>query len=75
MLTGSKIRIILNHDHNDIEEPHQHQIFSVNDDDKLMVTFKFDFTSYDQSPLIFLFTPESTNQDFIRSIWQPPKFV
>jgi hypothetical protein len=74
-ITGSKIQILLNHDQREAEGPHQHNLFSFNDDVKWVDTSKIDFLCLSQSPLKFLFNPESPSRDFADSIWQPPRSV
>lgn len=75
LLTGSKIQVILSHNHNEVEVPHQHQFFNLNDDERWVETFKFDFTCLNQCPFKFLFESENPSQEYADSIWQPPKFV
>lgn len=74
-LTGNKIQVILSHSHYEVEVPHQHQLFSLHDDDRWVETFKFDFSCLSQTPLKFLSEPENPCQEFTDSIWQPPRFV
>jgi hypothetical protein len=75
LLTGSKILVILSHNHNEVEVPHKHQLFNLQDDERWVETFKFDFSFLNQYPLKFLFESGNPSQEFTNSIWQPPKFV
>jgi len=75
LLTGSKIQLILSHNHNEVEVPHQHQFFNLHDDERWIETFKFDFSCLNQCPFKFLFESENPSQEYADSIWQPPKFV
>jgi len=75
LATGNKIQFLLNHNQNDVEVPHQFQIFSLHDDEKWVETFEIDFSCFDQGPLKFLSDSENPSQEFTSSIWQPPKFV
>jgi hypothetical protein len=75
LLTGNKIQVLLNHDHNEVEVPHQHQLLSLIDDEKWVETIKFDFSVREQCPFEFLYISKNTSQEFTDSIWQPPRFV
>jgi hypothetical protein len=75
LLTGSKIQVILSHNHNEVEVPHQHQLLSFNDDEKWVETIKIDFSFPQQCPVKFLYISKNPSQEFTNSIWQPPRFV
>jgi hypothetical protein len=76
LLVTNNIQIILNHNNsNDFEVPHQHHIVNLNNDEKWLESFKFDFSCFSLYPLIFSFNQSTASQDFSDTIWQPPKFV
>jgi hypothetical protein len=60
---------------NDSEMPHQHHQYSFNDDAKWLGTNKIEFSCFNYNPVCFSYTPEISSQEFLNSIWQPPKFV
>jgi hypothetical protein len=60
---------------NDIEIPHQHHFVNFTDEEKWLESLKFDFPSFHLKTVKFLFTLNSSLQEFSDSIWQPPKSV
>jgi hypothetical protein len=75
MSSGSKMQILLNHDHNEIEVPHQHQLLSHYEDEKWVDTSIFDFFCLELCALELLIKSESTSQEFTDPVWQPPRIV
>jgi hypothetical protein len=73
---SSDLQIIFTQENaNDFELPHQHHLVNFNDDAKWLASYKFDFSCFNYNPVKFLYTPDISSQEFLISIWQPPKFV
>jgi hypothetical protein len=75
MSAGSKMQILLSHDHNEIEVPHRHQLLSPHEDEKWVDTSIFDFSCLELCALEFLIKSENTSQEFTDPVWQPPRIV
>ena len=76
LLISDNIQIILTQDHKtDFEIPHQHHIVNLSTDEKYLELFSFDFSCNDLNSVKFIYSLNSSTQEFSDSIWQPPKFV
>jgi hypothetical protein len=76
LITGSSIQILLAGDHTkDIEIPHQQHLVNFTEDEKLLGSSVIDFSFLHVNSLLFLFPLISFPQEFLDSIWQPPKNV
>jgi hypothetical protein len=63
----NSVQIILNHNHeNNGEEPHQHHLFNLCDDEKWIDT---------ACQITSRYNSENTSDKFTGSVWQPPKLV
>jgi hypothetical protein len=73
---GNRIQINLNQDHiNNIEMPYQNNTIAFNEDQKLVESFKFDFSCFAKAPVKCTYTLNKVCREFLVSIWQPPKFI
>jgi hypothetical protein len=69
-------QILFTHDpENDLEIPHQQHFANFTDDERWFGSFKFDFSSFNLNSVKFIYTLNYSTQEFLDSIWQPPKFV
>jgi hypothetical protein len=69
-------QILLTEDpRNDVEMPHQQYTFNFHDEEKWLNSFSFDFFCVNLNSIEFLFTLKFAHQEYLDSIWQPPKFV
>jgi hypothetical protein len=76
LLIDNNIQILFVQDNtHDIEIPHQHLQLSLIDEEKWIESFKFDFTVDNLQPDIVLHSLNLISQEFLNSIWQPPRFV
>jgi hypothetical protein len=73
---GDKIQILLAQDHsNDNEIPNQQHTCNLNEEEKWMDSFSFDFFCIALNSVKFIYSSQLALQDYSDSIWQPPKFV
>ena len=76
LFLGDKLQILLTQNHkNDIEIPHQHHIINFQDEEKWVESFNFDFSGFNQSSVGFLSAINFVPQEFLDSVWQPPRSV
>jgi hypothetical protein len=76
LLDRQDINILIGHNHtNDLESPHQHQILTFHDEEKILQSSFFDFSCSDNNSLKFLSILNTPTKDYSDSIWQPPRFV
>jgi hypothetical protein len=76
LIVTNNIQILLARNHsNDLEAPHQHHIVNFNTDEKWVVPHRFDFPWFKNNSVKFLFSQNIPSQEFLNSIWQPPKFL
>lgn len=76
LLVSSNIEILFDQDHSkDFDVPHQHHLVSFGSAEKWLESFRFDFYQFNINPVKFLFSLNTAPQEFLNSIWQPPKFI
>lgn len=76
IFANNSIQIILNHDHeNNGEEPHQHHLFNLSDDEKWIGTSNHNFVSQGIIQFSTLYNSEQPSDKFTGFVWQPPKSV
>jgi hypothetical protein len=76
MLISINEQILITHDLvNDTEIPHQQHFANFTDDEKWLGSFKFDFSSFHLNSVKFIYSLNFSTQEFLDSIWQPPKSV
>jgi hypothetical protein len=69
-------QVIFTYDHvNDIEIPHQQHFDNFAEEEKWLESFRFNFSSIHNNSVKLLFTLNFSPQEFLDSIWQPPKGV
>jgi hypothetical protein len=76
LLNDNNIQILFSKDYtHDIDIPHQHIHLSLIDEEKWIDSFKFDFPVSTPQTDIVLYSLNWTSQEFLHSIWQPPRVV
>jgi hypothetical protein len=76
LLISNNEQILFTHDlANDIEIPHQQHFANFTDDEKWFGASRFDFSIFHLNSVKFVYTLNSSTQEFPDSIWQPPKSV
>jgi hypothetical protein len=73
-VVSDNLQILIVHNQvRDIEIPHQQHFVNFTDDEKWLRSISFDFSTLHLNSEKFLFTFNSSPQEFFDSIWQPPK--
>jgi hypothetical protein len=74
LLFGDNLQLLLAQNHSkDIEIPHQHHTINFHDDEKWVETFNLDLSSFNKRSFGFFSPIKFVPQEFLDSIWQPPK--
>jgi hypothetical protein len=76
MLVSNNEHVLFNHyPVTDIEIPHQQHFANFTDDEKWFGSTKFDFSTFHLNSVKYVYTLNSSTQEFLDSIWQPPESV
>lgn len=73
MLLSDTIKIQIDHDHRDLEIPHQHNINGSAHDEELLGLNNTIFSYAYKILFLSTYICETVPQDYAGSIWQPPK--
>jgi hypothetical protein len=73
---GERVQNLVSLSHtNDIEIPHQQHLLNFTEDEEWVEVSKSDMYFFNLNSVKFLFTLKFASQEFLDSVWQPPKFV